>query len=838
MKILRLSLFNLKKNKKEAMAIAFLTLVTTLMLCIFIANNSKSNKVFDESFKASGSVTDMVIFEEAEYRDVYSKILIDEYDPKDLKEIKTLFVPSADVIEYDGNAISYNMLFVTEKTERKIENFKKRDCLKDEEIRGIVHPIWLPQCFELNTGYKLRDTFTVLKAGKEYPFEVVGFYETGLAANDGYGYKVIISDEDYELFVQLFNGMMASEYRGLAFDYEKDFPFNEYLEKCEEKSGENVKNNSYLFSKSREKNSETQFVDIFLLLIVFISIVTMISAMFMIRHKISNDIEDQMQQIGVLEALGYKSGEISLSYLFEYVISGGIGAVLGVLTAILLTPAQNGVIRSMMGRDIEGRPEILKLIIVAIAVVIIVTLFALIKARSVKKYPPVIAFRKGIKTHNFRKNVLPLEKAKGNINFRLAMKGLMQEMKGNIGIAICIITTGTALLFGLMTFGFFKNGTEGLMSMMGIDVEPVVVVLANGVDPYETAAKIQENPEVEKALVSYDFKKLTVSGSDDAGSLVIYDDFKDAKQFAPFEGRFPEHENEVAIAVKRADYEQRAIGDSLVLEHNGIKRSYIITGTVSSLYNGGSAIYMTSEAYRRIDINARPNVVNVYLKDGVDPEIYEKKLSENYGGSAKDKVNAGAEDGTLEEKISAKAEEKIATLLTQYGVTSVDYAIRIGDKLITGNSRNFVIKEIRSWRGMIKSQMEPIADATRAGTLGAAVLVIFIVFMILVIISASNVKRQRKNLGIMKSLGYSSKDLRRQMALKVIPVMIVSMVIASVVAIYVNKVFWSVMFATIATTDIVLIIGVDIAMIVLAYIMTYIGAGKIKKISVTELMTE
>ena len=139
---------------------------------------------------------------------------------------------------------------------------------------------------------------------------------------------------------------------------------------------------------------------------------------------------------------------------------------------------------------------------------------------------------------------------------------------------------------------------------------------------------------------------------------------------------------------------------------------------------------------------------------------------------------------------------------------------------------------------MIKSQMEPIADATRAGTLGAAVLVIFIVFMILVIISASSVKRQRKNLGIMKSLGYSSKDLRRQMALKVMPVMIVSMVIASVVAIYVNKVFWSVMFATIATTDILLIIGVDIAMIVLAYIMTYVGAGKIKKISVTELMTE
>jgi hypothetical protein len=43
----------------------------------------------------------------------------------------------------------------------------------------------------------------------------------------------------------------------------------------------------------------------------------MISAMFMIRHKISNDIEDQMQQIGVLEALGYRAREISLAYLYE-----------------------------------------------------------------------------------------------------------------------------------------------------------------------------------------------------------------------------------------------------------------------------------------------------------------------------------------------------------------------------------------------------------------------------------------------------------------------------------------------------------------------------------------
>ena len=55
MKILRLSLFNLKKNRKEAVAIAFLTMVTTLMLAVFAANTVKTNKGFDDSFAASGS---------------------------------------------------------------------------------------------------------------------------------------------------------------------------------------------------------------------------------------------------------------------------------------------------------------------------------------------------------------------------------------------------------------------------------------------------------------------------------------------------------------------------------------------------------------------------------------------------------------------------------------------------------------------------------------------------------------------------------------------------------------------------------------------------------------
>ena len=62
MKILRLSLFNLKKNKKEAISVMFLTAITMLLMGIAVCNIAKVNTVFDEMFEATGSVENMILF--------------------------------------------------------------------------------------------------------------------------------------------------------------------------------------------------------------------------------------------------------------------------------------------------------------------------------------------------------------------------------------------------------------------------------------------------------------------------------------------------------------------------------------------------------------------------------------------------------------------------------------------------------------------------------------------------------------------------------------------------------------------------------------------------------
>ena len=62
MKILRLSLFNLKKNKREAFSVMLLTAMTILLMGIAVCNMTKVNTVFDEMFEATGSVENMILF--------------------------------------------------------------------------------------------------------------------------------------------------------------------------------------------------------------------------------------------------------------------------------------------------------------------------------------------------------------------------------------------------------------------------------------------------------------------------------------------------------------------------------------------------------------------------------------------------------------------------------------------------------------------------------------------------------------------------------------------------------------------------------------------------------
>lgn len=805
MKICRLSLFNLKRNKREAAAIVFLTLVTSFLMATFAVSITQIGSAFDRAFEETGSADFILLFQADKYRDIYRDILEEEYQVTDVRESSVLYGAGASALSKKGESIAYNMIFADENTERKMENFQKLNALPDDEIEKLSHPIWLPQYFEITAGYAPGETFTFVSGGRDYPFTIAGFYNTGLY-NSSSMLKCIISEDDRVLLSAVYE-----EYRMIAFDTEREFSYEEYYEKCAAKSNENVLSAVLPLDKDMEKMVETAYLAVFLYMSVFLSIVTMISALFLILHKISKDMEEQMVQIGVLEALGYTSRELSLSYICEYILTGGVGAVTGGITAAAFSPVMDTLTRGMMNRDVHTDVNILRILIVAISIIALVTLFALSRAARVKKLPPVVAFRKGI----------------GN------------DLRSNIGTGICIIAAGVAIMFSMYLFDFFKSGYNGLIGVLGMETPDINIIMMNGVNGEKFCEEIRKFPEVEKVLLTRAMGDyVEVKGCNQSAAVFSYADYSLTDNIRLKAGRFPEYDNEIMISARREETENRHIGDSIIIKGDVCEKSYIITGIVTAMNNNGISVYMTEDGYRRIRPNDRPNAVEITLKNEEERLAFTDKLTALYGASAKDTAYAQSAQGSLEERIRAKADEKMAVLISQYDVTDVDYAIRIGDTVISGNSSRFVIKEISSMKDFLKSQMESIAAVTKTFSFGAVIFIAVVVAVILGIIAVSTVKRQRREFGIMKSMGYTSRDLMLQLTLRILPVTIISSCIAAVLSVWVQRAFWMAAFGVQIPESLPLIIGTTAALVLFCLIVTYISAGSIRKISVTELMTE
>ena len=826
MKLFRLSLFNIKKNKREAIAIAFLTLASVLMLGLFFANYFKISNAFYKSFEESGSTNTMIEFSEEEYRNVYKDVLTENYKIEKLEESKILYGWPLTVIK-DDERIGYGIYFITEENDKKFEDFKSIESLSEVEIKNLDHPVWMPSYCKYNLGYRIGDSLTIESVGREYPFIIAGFYNSGHMNNSES--KWVVTKEDYKRLAEIAETRII-----LTFDSEEAFDCYEYIDKCQDESGESI--DAAYNTIKLDKANETQFLNMFLYVGVLVSLITVIASIFMIRNKISNDIEDQMQQIGVLEALGYTGKEISLSYVCEYIISAGIGTVIGGIIAAIITPLANGAICTMLGRKVASDNGVLLIIPVALLVMLVIIMFALLKAGKVKKYPPVIAFRKGIKTHSFKRNIFPMDKLKGNVNVRIALKESFRNIKTGIGVGICIVFSAVALLFGVLNADFFKVGPAAFISIVGLEVPDKILILNAGVDAYQLRDELSAIPEVRKVLVSYGYTYYKVKNSDQEASAVVHDDFSKTENIFVVEGRYPIHDNEVMITIQRSKLENYSIDDSIVVEHNGIEESYIITGIVGSMGNGANSIYLTTDGYKKINGGALPDSIYLYFEDGADKEACFKIIESQYGQSADNLSNESGE--TLEDKLSNEAKEKIATLISRYGVTDLDWAVQIGDKVYTGNSRQFVIKQTQDLLETLESQMGMIARISRVFSIAIVLVVALIVGVILGIIASSNVKRRSRELGIMKGLGYSSKDLMTQVAIGIIPVTTISVVTGTLLGVYLNKTFWLLGFGANFIASPVLLIVTDILMVVFCYLVTYIGAGRVRKISVNELITE
>lgn len=836
-KIVRLSWANIKKHKLESTA-----LVVLVMLCVMLAGSALNGisgikNIFPALMKNTGSFENYILILDKNYENEFEDILLSDDRVEECARSEVLYSMSTNYLDINGKEQALYMSFITEENEARIEHSSVDTVLSKERIAAMDHPIYMPYAVRDTMKYKEGDKFEVVYGTRKFTFTVAGFYDTVIFDSASGGFKMIISESDYHILET-----MLEKYVVLAFNDHKgqcgvEF-YDEFLKKCTDYSQKDISSGVYGMPYDTIRQSVTYSAEMLMKFLIVMASVIIISVVIMIRYRIAGDINEQIVSIGVLEAIGYTSIDITLSYVIEYILIAAAGIVLGAGGCMMLTPALLRISEIVSGHNGSNSASFGPTVFTSAAVLLFVALISFIRAYKVRNYPPVRAFRKGQGDHRFVKERLPLRNTKKSVHLRLAMKGFLKNFKQGLGLTLCLTISSVTIVLCFIIFSFFNDDMNAIALSAGMELSDLRVEIMNSGDAYAFADELTEFPEIRKAVPTSGFNTLLIMSdhNNDYMIPVAFKDFGITENIFPSEGRFPEHDNEIMLTNMYAKISGFKTGDSVTLEYLNVKRKYIISGLVTSSTNGGLNLYITDDGIKRIIPTYKPDTIEIYLNDGVDPDEFRYTLTDKYGRSIADVAQDSGLGGTYEERIRAEAEKKIAVLMATCGVNHVEYAIQSGDTVIKGNSDGFVIKSVMNIRNILETQLGGISIALTILTTVFMILSAFVVMIILFILMESCIRKQRREFGIMKGMGYTSRELMLQLAFRIMPAALFSVITGSLISAAAVKLLTG--YIGRINVHLIGIVSLDAVLLLFCFVCAYFGARKIKKISVCELMAE
>lgn len=442
--------------------------------------------------------------------------------------------------------------------------------------------------------------------------------------------------------------------------------------------------------------------------------VIILIAVVVISSNVVNYIKENMQNLGALKAIGYTSRQLIAAQTAQFSGVALVSSIAGIALSYAIFPYVVEMMDAQTGIPYSVRFLSILCIVTIAAIVGTVALTVFLSARGIKKIEPITALRQGISTHNFKKNHVPLDKTAVPINFALALKTTLSGVKQNVTICITMLVLSLILVFaGVM----YKNVIADVKPMLNMVVGNIAdyAVAIDKNDEEEFIREIEKDSRVEK-IHQFSQDYLLHKGGAELEVRYSDDPSKINNQKFIIEGRFPKYENEVALGAKYAKDNGLKIGDEIMLSYEGKSFTYLITGYTQYSNSLGADCFLTNKGFDKIaDSYGIANYID--LKDGTDIVEFDKEILERFGDKK-----------ILTEKIQTFMEENLSVFTSL--VTAIVAAIGV-----------------------------------------LSVLIILFVLYLLVRMLLSNKKR---DYGILKALGYTTRQLILQTAFSFMPTIVIS----------------------------------------------------------------
>ena len=622
---------NLRRSKAQTAAILVLLLAASAMLNLWLilAMDYKSN--FDRCHDRlnAGHVTLVVNGEANELRDYVRETIEEDEDTTEYYMDDALSM----VGSFPYNEGEVNTEFVILEKEAAL----KRPIGKLEIVEegAYTSGVYLPMIYGVGGGYSVGDRIHMTIGSSEVSYTVCGFLNSAMAGSHNCSMSALLLTED--LYQELEEkgyapgALLASvriRDRAQSEDYEaalKNAVSSRYPDI-------RMLSNSYTLVSSSRYISQMICAGI----VSAMAFLVLLIALVVISSNVIHYIQENMKNLGALKAIGYKSGQIVLALLMQFVGITLITAFAGIGLSYVLFPAVNDMMISQTGIPYEVRFLILPFVITAVTAGGVVALAVWLAARRIKKIEPITALRQGVQTHNFRRNHVPLAATRAPLSLALALKTSLSGIKQNITVCITMLVLSLVVVFsGVMAENMIVDMEPFIQLIVGETADSCISVRIGAED--DILRWMREQECVEKVYLYHSGEVRHKGGI--ALMATMSDDFSDVNnQNVCIEGRFPKYENETAIAVKYAKEKGLKVGDEITLTAEGKEAEYIISGFTQTSNNLGKDCLLTRAGYEQMgEFQNADYYIN--LTEGTDIDAFNEKVSSRFGEHINTSVN-------------------------------------------------------------------------------------------------------------------------------------------------------------------------------------------------------
>ncbi|MBE5924727.1 MAG: ABC transporter permease [Lachnospiraceae bacterium] len=530
------------------------------------------------------------------------------------------------------------------------DNEKEHMQTLDYDVEGLSDKDILVPYF-LNSRFQVGDTLQLRVNDKVYDFNVAGYVEDPYFASSinvtvYYSYisqkmmdtlkdeqpdkalastvhKGVIDEGELKpttsnIFEYIYSANNETEYYTTSqLEQEITESYKDYVSAYNNPDA-GINYNTFLAVNWQMMRGGAQFLPMIAMAVIFVfAILILVIAIVIISFSIKNFIQRNMKNTGILEASGYTVGELRGALTVQIVLVAFIGAVLGVIVAVL-TSAQFGTLVSQVLGLTWNQPVNYSMTVVT---VIVLTLLILLVSRGTsriyKKVTVLDALRGGINTHNFKRNLFPFEKTFLPTSMVLSLKETFGQAGRNILMVfiVIVLTISTLLGFGMMEN--FGTDPDRLMKIMGFEGGTILVEADE-----DSQDELLDMDGVENVLEQYGFEPIVSKGDKDQNVYTYaYNDMDKRLNMVLLSGRTAKHDNEIMVTTGVADDFGVDVGDVLKITFADKSEDYIITGIDQRMDRMGRGVSMTFEGAKKL-LPGLPTIQ--YMITGKDGMTFDK----------------------------------------------------------------------------------------------------------------------------------------------------------------------------------------------------------------------